>query len=161
MQQRKLFLRLIINLYAAEAVFIALTPLALSCSRLAIFWPLLFLAVQVLLGWHTAKTNLSPLTSCLAGAAAQLPGIISALVDFVGYARNISTPEAFDFAAQVWASPFAPLFPLLPRTQYNSVPFYFLVTLVLPFVIAPLPMCGLLLRRSRADARKSSPWLSS
>ncbi len=89
----------------------------------------------------------------MAGAVAQLPGIISALVDFAGYSRGIITPEAFDFTAQVWYSPFAPLFALLPRVQYDSVPLYFLVTLLLPFIIAPLPMCGLLLRRIHAGTQ--------
>ena len=146
---------MIIYLYATQVVFIALTPLALSCPRLAIFWPLLFIAVQVLLGWQTAGRDLEQAgpAGFIGRGSGPTAGIISALVDFAGYSRGIITPEAFDFTAQVWYSPFAPLFALLPRVQYDSVPLYFLVTLLLPFIIAPLPMCGLLLRRIHAGTQ--------
>jgi hypothetical protein len=140
---------LIINLYIVQVLFIALTPLALSIPRLAIIWLLLFIAVQALLGWLAAGriSERPALLSLSAGVAAQLPGIISALTILTGYSRGIITPDAFDFTTQVWYSPFAPLFALLPRVQYDFVPLYFLVNLLLPFTIAPMPMCGLLLRR--------------
>ena len=140
---------MIINLYIVQVLFIALTPQALSNPRLAIIWPLLFIAVQVLLGWLAAGriSERPALLSLSAGVAAQLPGIISALTILTGYSRGIITPGAFDFTTQVWYSPFAPLFALLPRVQYDFVPLYFLVNLLLPFTIAPMPMCGLLLRR--------------
>jgi len=140
---------LIINLYIVQVLFIALTPLALSIPRLAIIWLLLFIAVQALLGWLAAGriSERPALLSLSAGVAAQLPGIISALTILTGYSRGIITPDAFDFTTQAWYSPFAPLFALLPRVQYDFVPLYFLVNLLLPFTIAPMPMCGLLLRR--------------
>ena len=140
---------MIINLYIVQVLFIALTPLALSIPSLAIIWLLLFIAVQALLGWLAAGriSERPALLSLSAGVAAQLPGIISALTILTGYSRGIITPDAFDFTTQVWYSPFAPLFALLPRVQYDFVPLYFLVNLLLPFTIAPMPMCGLLLRR--------------
>ncbi len=142
-------MHLIINLYIAQVLFIALTPLALSSPCLATIWPLLFIAVQVLLGWLAASRmpGRPALPAFLAGTTAQLPGIISALIILTGYSRGIITPGAFDFTTQVWYSPFASLFALLPRVQYDGVPLYFLVNLLLPFAIAPMPMCGLLLRR--------------
>jgi hypothetical protein len=150
LQQRRPFVQLIISLYITQVLFIALTPQALSSPRLAIFWPLLFIAVQVLLGRHAAgsASKRQTLPALLAGAAAQLPGIISALVILDGYSKGFTTPDAFDFTTQVWYSPFAPLFALLPRVQYDGAPLYFLVNLLLPFIIAPLPLCGYLLRRN-------------
>jgi hypothetical protein len=149
LKQLRAFVQLIINLYIVQVLFIALTPLALSIPRLAIIWLLLFIAVQALLGWLAAGriSERPALLSLSAGVAAQLPGIISALTILTGYSRGIITPDAFDFTTQVWYSPFAPLFALLPRVQYDFVPLYFLVNLLLPFTIAPMPMCGLLLRR--------------
>jgi heme A synthase len=157
LQEHRFFLRFIIILYVAQVLFIALTPLALSIPRLAIIWPLLFIAVQVLLGWRAGAISKKPsLLVLLAGAAAQLPGIISSLVVLIGYSRGITTPDAFDFITQVWYAAFAPLFALLPRVYYDNVPLYFLINLLLPFIIAPLPVCGILLRRSIPGAGDTS-----
>ncbi|MGD0622552.1 MAG: hypothetical protein ABSA82_08850 [Thermacetogeniaceae bacterium] len=122
MKQLRAFVQLIINLYIVQVLFIALTPLALSIPRLAIIWLLLFIAVQALLGWLAAGriSERPALLSLSAGVAAQLPGIISALTILTGYSRGIITPDAFDFTTQVWYSPFAPLFALLPRVQYET-----------------------------------------
>ena len=131
-----------------------MTSLVLSYPRLAIVWPLLFIAVQVLLGWHAAAVSLKgrPYWLYWPGWRPNCP-VSSAPWSFSGYSKGITTPEAFDFTAQVWYSPFAPLYALLPRVQYDSIPLYFLVNLLLPFIIAPLPMCGLLLRRSLPGRR--------
>jgi hypothetical protein len=151
-------MRLIISLYAVQLLFIALTPWALSIFRLAVIWPLLFIAVQMLLGRHAARwIDARPedghvnwtVTSLLAGVAVQLPGILSALVIVDGYSRGFVTPDAFDFLTQVWYAPFDPLFAYLPRVLYDAVPLYFAVNLLLPFIMAPLPLCGFLLSRSR------------
>jgi hypothetical protein len=146
---------LIISLYITQVLFIALTPLALSSPRLAIFWPL-FIAAQVLLGRHAAgsSSKKQTLLAFLAGAAAQLPGIISAVVILDGYFKGFTTPDAFDSITQIWYSPFAPLFALLPRAQYDGAPLYFLVNLLLPFIIAPVPLCGYLLRRSGTNTEQ-------
>ncbi len=156
MQQRRPFIQLIISLYITQVLFIALTPLALSSPRLAMFWPLMFIAAQVLLGRHAAgcSSKRQTLPALLAGAAAQLPGIISAVVILDGYFKGFTTPDAFDFITQVWYSPFAPLFALLPRAQYDGAPLYFLVNLLLPFIIAPVPLCGYLLRRSGTNTEQ-------
>ena len=145
-------MQLIISLYITQFLFIALTPQALSSPRLAIFWPLLFISVLVLLGWHAAGrfSGRQALLALLAGTAAQLPGIISALIILIGNSRGFTTPDAFDFTAQIWYSPFAPLFAMLPRIQYDGAPLYFGVNLLLPLFIAPAPMCGLLLHRCRS-----------
>ena len=150
MQQRRPFVQLIISLYTTQVLFIALAPLALSSPRLAIFWPLLFIIFQVLLGRRAAVSGSKrqTLPALLAGAAAKLPGIFSAVVILDGFFKGFTTPDAFDFITQVWYSPFAPLFALLPRLQYDGAPLYFLVNLLLPFIIAPLPLCGYLLRRT-------------
>jgi hypothetical protein len=150
---------LIISLYIAQVLFIALTPQVLSISWLAIVWPLLFIAVQVLLGRHAAGSAPKRLTllTLLAGAAAQLPGIISAVVILDGYFKGFTTPDAFDFTTQVWYSPFAPLFALLPRVQYDGAPLYFLVNLLLPFIITPLPLCGYFLRKNSTYTKADLP----
>lgn len=154
MKQRKSLVQLIINLYIAQVVFIALTPLVLSNARLAVTWPLLFVAVQVLLGWQGAArmAKRPALMAMLAGASAQLPGIISALVILKGIASGYTTPDAFDFAIQIWYSSFAPLSALLPCVQYDYVPLYFLVTLLLPFFLTLMPACGALLRRRQTNS---------
>ena len=146
---------MISSLYITQVLFIALTPVALSCPRLAMFWPLLFIVVQVLLGRRAAgsASNKQTLLALLAGLAAQLPGIISAVIILDGYSKGFTTPDAFDFTTQVWYSPFAPLFALLPRVQYDGAPLYFLVNLLLPFIIAPLPLCGYLLCRNATNDR--------
>jgi hypothetical protein len=148
---------LIVSLYITQVLFIALTPLALSSPNLAIFWPLLFLACHVMLGHYHAKYAFKGQTflGLLAGAASQLPGIISAFIILDGYYKGFTTPDAFDFITQVWYSPFAPLFALFPRAHYDGVPLYFLVNLLLPFIIAPLPLCGYLLQRNSPQARAS------
>jgi len=158
LQPRRSFVQLISSLYIAQVLFIALTPQALSISWLAIAWPLLFIAVQVLLGRHAARsaTKRLALLTLLAGVAAQLPGIISAVVILHGYFKGFTTPDAFDFTTQVWYSPFAPLFALLPRVQYDGAPLYFLVNLLLPFIIAPLPLCGCFLRRKQPLCQSGS-----
>jgi hypothetical protein len=110
------------------------------------------MTVQVLLGWHAGSIPERPsLSVLLAGTAAQLPGIISSLVVLTGYSRGITTPDAFDFITQVWYAPFASLFALLPKVFYDSIPLYFLINLLLPFIMAPLPVCGKLLRRRRPN----------
>jgi hypothetical protein len=118
-------------------------------------WPLLFIAVQILLGRRTAGNLPKNHTflALLAGTVAQLPGIISAVVILDGYFKGFVTPDAFDFITQVWYSPLAPLFALLPRTQYDGVPLYFLANLLLPFIMAPAPLCGYILRRNSPNAR--------
>jgi len=147
LEQRRFFWRLVGYLYMAQVLSIALTPLVLFSSGLAILWPLLFVTVQVWLGWLSAAriTNRPALQAAAAGVLAQLPGIISALVIFKGIANGYTTPDAFDFTIQIWYSAFARLSALLPHVQYGSVPLYFLVTLILPFIIPLLPACGALL----------------
>jgi hypothetical protein len=143
-------LRLIFCLYTIQILSIALTSLVVSGSYLALLWPLLFVLVQLLLGWCGAGrfSVKPPVPVLLAGLTAQAPGIISALVIIKGILAGATSPDAFDFTIQIWCSPFTPLFALLPRTQYHGVPLYFLVTLLLPFVAALLPACGALLRGS-------------
>lgn len=155
MRQQITFLRLIFYLYTAQCLSIVLTPLALSGAYLlALLWPLLFMLVQALLGWYgagrfCAKPSVPVL---LAGVTAQMPGIISALVIIRGIFAGSTNPDAFDFTIQIWYSSFTPLFAFLPRMQYHGVPLYFLVTLLLPFIVALLPACGALLRRNNAGA---------
>jgi hypothetical protein len=142
--------RLIINLYIAQILFIAITPLALSNPILAAVWPLLFITTQIIIGWHApvSALRMSPLLALCAGITTQLPSIISALIIISGYSRNINAPDACDFIVQVWYSAFDPLFALLPRIHYHNVPFYFLVNLLLPFIVTPMPMCGIILRNN-------------
>ncbi len=157
MEQHKLFWQLVGYLYMAQLLSIALTPLVLFSSGLAILWPLLFVIVHVWLGWlGAARIAERPvLQAAAAGALAQLPGIISALVIVKGIANGYTTPDAFDFTIQIWYSAFARLSAVLPHVQYGYIPLYFVVTLILPFVSLLLPACGALLLNAgtRGQAR--------
>ncbi len=157
MKQSGSIYRLIIKLYILQIIFIALTPLLLESPRLAPIWPLLFLISMAALGfWGSAGMRRPLLSSFLAGLSSQLPGIACALVILTGLGFNITTPEAFDFIAQVWYSHFAPLFAMLPRTQYDGVPLYWWATLMLSFILPFLPAAGALLQIVRCRSGKTT-----
>lgn len=142
-EQKASFRELFIILSLIHFCFILLTPMLLQNLYLARLGPLAYLSVLVCTGFISAKKMRQPaLYAFLAGCLSQTPGIISSLVVIVEILSKYEMPDAFDFAAQVWQTPFAPLFPLLPRIRLIDVPFYYWVTLLLSFVLPLFPASG-------------------
>jgi len=151
-EQKSSFRELFIILSLIHFCFILLTPLLLQNLYLARLGPLAYLLVLFYTGSAGVRKMKKPvLYTFLGGCLSQIPGIFSSLIVIVGILSKHEIPNAFDFAAQVWQTPFAPLLPLLPRVQLGEVPFYYWVTLLLSFLLPIFPAAGALVKCKLAN----------
>ena len=81
---------------------------------------------------------------------AQLPGLIFSVLALHSWWRYGPLTSYFDFALQMWHTPFLPLLSLLPPIRIQGFPLYFL----LGYVLSPLYilLMGLFARTIPADS---------
>lgn len=148
------FRKLIINLFLLHFCFILLTPLLLAELYLARLGLIIYLSLLIYTGFSGTKKMIKPaLYAFKAGCISQLPGILPSLVVIVGILTKHTTPDALDFAAQVWQAPFASLFPFLPRTWLCETPLYYWVTILLSFLLPLFPSAGAFINCKLANQR--------
>lgn len=147
MRHHHTFGKLVAKLYLIHLCFLVLTLLLLRNLAAALFVPLIYLCVLFWIGFtYTGRSAMPPLAILAAGYCSQLPSLICSLVIIGGKLADHNTLSVYDFTAQVWQTPFTPLFPFLPHLSFLNTPLYFWVILVLPLVLPMILAGGALLK---------------
>jgi len=93
-----------------------------------------FLYVLFIWSRRMAEDDMSPSGVMVTAFLAQLPGLVFSGIALYSWWRYGPLTSYFDFALQMWHTPFLPLLSLLPPIRIQGFPLYFL----LGYILSPL-----------------------
>lgn len=120
---------LIFNLLYAVLVWLIMYFPGLDLLAAAAFLYLLFIWSR-----RMARNGMTPARVMTTAFLAQLPGLVFCGIALYSWWRYGPLTSYFDFALQMWHTPFLPLLSLLPPIRIQGFPLYFL----LGYVLSPL-----------------------